>query len=205
MKQFSLFDGEIEVSRVQETIYTAYHGNNDILVQQVMKLYSAPGDKVIDVTYGKGAFWKRVDLTQYDFIGSDLKSGVDFNNLPYDDNSKDIHVLDPPYGRNNTKGNIEAYALTNTRSHNDILKMYESGMKEAYRVLKHRGYSFVKCQDEVHGGKNHYTHIEIEKIARELGFKIKDLFILVMDKKPRAKYDQQHARKNHSYLWILQR
>lgn len=205
MGQLSLFNGEEEYLESNETVYSAYLGNNSDIIQKAMKLYGEYGNDVIDVTYGKGTFWHKVDTTKYNFIGTDLLTGVDFNDLPYSNSSKDIHVLDPPYGRNNTIGLVDAYQITNLITHQDILDMYRSSMVEGYRVLKKGGYSFVKCQDEVYGRKNYFTHIEVMRIAEEIGYKIKDMFIIVSYLKYSTKYDQQHARKNHSYLWIFEK
>jgi hypothetical protein len=32
------------------------------LFAQVAKLYFRPGDRIADVTYGKGVFWRQVDV-----------------------------------------------------------------------------------------------------------------------------------------------
>lgn len=66
-------------------------------------------------------------------------------------------------------------------------------------------YWCYKCQDEVCGGKQQWSHIEIQDIAeKELFLYAKDLFILVNTSRPKPLYQQKHARKNHSYLWIFE-
>lgn len=83
--------------------------------------------------------------------------------------------------------------------------MYRDGLKELKRITRDGGYILCKCQDEIYGGKQKWTHIEIKNIAEEeLGMYSKDLFILVNTKKPKPLYKQQHARKIHSYLWVFQ-
>ena len=53
--------------------------------------------RLLDVTYGKGVFWKQVAADDYRVLGTDIQSGVDCTELPYDDQSLDALVLDPPY------------------------------------------------------------------------------------------------------------
>jgi len=35
-------------------------------------MYVKPGAKIADVTYGKGVFWRHVDVTAYDLYPSDI-------------------------------------------------------------------------------------------------------------------------------------
>ena len=79
-------------------------------------------------------------------------------------------------------------------------------MLESERILKEQGFLFVKCQDEIESGYQRWSHIEIYNIAMLLGFYGKDLFILKSFSNPGIQNkNQQHARKNHSYLWIFQK
>lgn len=171
------------------------------------KLYLQDKAKIADVTYGKGAFWKKIDLTKYDFIGTDLKNGIDFRNLPYNNNSLDIIVLDPPYAHN--PGNMMVNSTYNNDStkgmyHQDIIDLYTDGIKEAKRVLKPNGFLLVKCQDEIKLSVQKWSHIEIYNNALNLGFYAKDLFVLHQQNKPVVQIKtQKHARKNHSYLWVF--
>jgi hypothetical protein len=78
-------------------ILTSLTGNNAGLLPHILDLYVKPGSIIADVTWGKGAFWKRVGTSLYDFRPTDLLTGVDFRNLPYRDASIDVLTLDPPY------------------------------------------------------------------------------------------------------------
>ena len=78
-------------------IKTGYAGTNADLIPNVVHMYANKGDVIYDVTYGKGVFWRNVNINDYNFKGTDLMGGVDFTNLPYEDDSADIVVLDPPY------------------------------------------------------------------------------------------------------------
>jgi ubiquinone/menaquinone biosynthesis C-methylase UbiE len=191
---------------VENPIYTVHYDCNSGLIKQAVDLYFNPGDKIADVTYGKGVFWKEVNQNKYNIVGSDLKTGIDFRNLPYTDNSFEHSVIDPPYARiSNLNGMVACYNTTRFTTHEAIIELYREGMKELNRITKPKGYMFVKCQDEVCGCKQKWSHIEIHDIAiQELGLYAKDLFILVNTRNPKVIHKQQHARKTHSYLWVFQ-
>ena len=189
----------------EKTIYTVHHACNSGLIKDVVDLYVEEGSKVADVTYGKGVFWKDVDLSKYNIIGSDIKTGIDFRELPYQDNSFNHSVIDPPYARiTNLKGMVDCYNTNRYVTHDDIINLYREGLKELIRITRPGGYVLCKCQDEVHGGIQKWSHIEIFNIAVNYGLYPKDLFILVNEKKPKHRFKQKHARKNHSYLWVFQ-
>jgi DNA modification methylase len=172
-----------------------------------------PKLKIADVTYGRGVFWRQVDLSDYDFQASDLITVPDhrhdFRHLPYEDNEFDVVVLDPPYrhdpGTWLTK-NYQNVETTMGLSHEGIINLYRDGMREALRVLRPGGTAWVKCQDEVQSGKQMWSHIEIYNSALQFGFLAQDLFVFVQRTAPKIQNpSQKHARRNHSYLWILQK
>lgn len=189
----------------QSVIKTGITGNNSDLIPQILQMYSKPGDVIYDVTYGKGVFWKKSDLSLYDFHGTDLMQGVDFSSLPYRDNSGDILVLDPPYmhgGATIKKSINDCYQNRNT-SHASVIRLYAGGILEAARVLRKGGLIWVKTQDEIESGKQRFSHCEIINLLELFGFSVIDLFVLLSTSTPamREKY-QKTARKNHSYMII---
>jgi len=89
----------------------------------------------------------------------------------------------------------------------DLWDVYSDMMKEAYRILQPGGWLIVKCQDGVLSGRNNFTHVEVYNRSKEIGFIPVDLFILLAKHRmmhPRHKR-QIHARKFHSYFWILKK
>ncbi len=190
---------------IEEVIYTVHHGCNSGLIKNAVTLYFETGSKIADVTYGRGVFWKDIDKSQYEIVGTDIKMGIDFRQLPYKDNSFDHGAIDPPYARLELKGMQDCYNTTRYTTHNDIVQMYRDGLSELKRAIRNKGYILCKCQDEIYGGKQYWTHEEIKNIdENELGMYAEDLFILVNTKRPKQVYEQKHARKNHSYLWVFQ-
>jgi len=194
-------------------IYTSIIGNNDTLLETISKLYFKPDDLIADVTYGKGVFWKKIDLTQYNFYPSDLitckETPYDFKKLPYEKNKFDSVVFDPPYmhtvGRPIVDGNYQNSNTTKNMYHTDIINLYYEGMLEAKRVLKSGGFMLVKCQDEIESSYQRWSHIDIYNIATKLKLYGKDLFVLTRYSNPPIQYKQQHARKKHSYMWVFQK
>ncbi len=201
-----------------ELAFSAYVGGNEDTFPHVLDLYVAPGSLVADVTFGKGVFWRNVPEERYELLATDIQTGVDCRDLPYEDGTIDCVVLDPPYMhspggtahtvhtaferhyRNNVTGN-----RTTKKYHEAVLELYEDAGKEAYRVLRERGVLIVKCQDEVCANRQRFTHVEIMQSYERLGFITEDLFVVVRQNRPGVSRTvrQVHARKNHSYFLVF--
>jgi tRNA G10 N-methylase Trm11 len=204
-------------------VTSAYVGSNEDVFPKILALHVPSGSEVADVTYGKGVFWKHVDLSQYRLQATDLQTGVDCRNLPYADGSLDCVVLDPPYmeglyrrceshlaGSGTHKAFREHYSngertTAGPKYHQAVLDLYFKAGREAHRVLKRNGTFIVKCQDEVSANRQHLTHVELINEYEDIGFYTKDLFVVVRQNQPgvsRLK-KQAHARKNHSYFLVF--
>jgi len=224
-----------------DLVHSAYQAPNDAVFPLILELYVPRGARIADVTYGKGVFWRRVDRGKYDINASDLKKdglpkgcrgGIDSRRLPYEDNSFDCVVFDPPYMHtpggtaHNGHQNFEGYYANNTERDHEVLKrgleetggmpkyheavldLYFRSGREAWRVLRDEGIFIVKCQDEVCTNRQRLTHIEITNEFARCGFVVEDLFVVVRNNKPgvsRMMNRQYHARKNHSYFMIYRK
>jgi hypothetical protein len=200
-------------------VLTSYQCNNDFLIAQVARLYFRVGDRIADVTFGQGNFWKQIDLSQYRFFPSDIRTvpqhRYDFRKLPYCSGDFDVHVFDPPHihqRRGQPRRRIHGTDYQNKEttkgfSHADIIQLYRDGMAEGYRILKPGGLMLVKCKDEIVGGEQKMSSIEIHNIAvLELGMKVEDQFVLTQPS-PLLDFGRSpgHAKKNHSYLWVFRK
>ena len=208
-------------------VLSANVGNNADVFPQILKLHVPTGSIIADVTYGKGAFWRQVNVADYTLHSSDIADGTDCRELPYGDDSLDCVVLDPPYmegfyrkkdsekaGAGTHQAFREHYSNGNeepvsngAKWHGAVLDMYLQSGSEAYRVLRNKGILIVKCQDEVSANRQHLTHVEIINEYARMGFYCKDLFVVVRPNKPgvsRIK-KQNHARKNHSYFLVFEK
>ena len=201
-----------------DLIYTATIGDNSEVFSDIVGLYLKEGQTIADPTYGKGRFWTKIDKTKYNGLYSDLKvgldckGGIDCRNLPYEKDSIDALVIDIPYRAHHKgraiKGFDEGYNLDNSGLYlnSDVLNLYEGGMREAYRVLKLKGFLILKCQDMIESSKQHWNHITLYQKALEIGFSAEDLLVVVNNKKLLVtSYTQVHARKNHSYFWVFKK
>lgn len=228
-EQRSLFDTRDEGKRIAGGIATtnvlvsAHVADNEDVFPQILRLHVPKGARVADVTYGKGVFWKQVGAGEYDLHPTDLDTGVDCRDLPYQDASLDCVVLDPPYmeglfrrctthlaGAGTHKAFRKHYSngqktTSGPKYHDAVLDLYFKAGEEAHRVLKENGALIVKCQDEVSANRQRLTHVEIINRYEAMGFYTKDLFVVVRRNRPgisRLK-KQVHARKNHSYFLVF--
>ena len=201
-----------------DLIFTAGIGNNSDMFPSVLSLYVSVGSKVADVTFGKGVFWKKIPSDVYEVLATDLKHGIDSRKLPYDKETLDCVVFDPPYmhtpGGTAHDGhqNFEQYYRNNgdnttqLKYHEAVLDLYFRSAAEAWRVLKRGGIYIVKCQDEVCACRQRLTHVEIINHLEDR-FIAEDIFVLVRNGKPGVSriLQQRHARKNHSYFLVFRK
>lgn len=185
-------------------------GNNADLIKEVARLYvTDPTTTIADVTFGSGTFWKKTP--HLNVTGSDLltkpERPYDFRKLPYEDNSYDIVVLDPPYlvfpGNHMSDARYKNAQTTAGYYYDDIRKLYRDGIKEAQRVAKRQ--IWVKCKDAVSNSAQRWLHVHVLQDAEQLGLIGRDLFILdASSRTPNGRWTtQHHARKPISYLWVL--
>lgn len=209
--------------KTTDLVFSSSVGDNAELFPRILQLHVKDGAKIADVTYGKGAFWKKVDLDRYELLASDIKTGTDCRSLPYESSSIDCVVLDPPYmeglyrdddsiAGNGTHSAFQDHYSNSERPdgikskwHDAVVEMYVRAGVEAKRVLTSKGIFIVKCQDEVSAGVQRLTHVELILNYALMGYYTKDLFVITRSNKPgvsRVK-SQLHARKNHSYFLVL--
>lgn len=228
-------DNSPKAKRVQggvttsDLVMSAYMEGNAEIFPKILELHVPEGSLVADVTWGNGVFWQNVPPETYEILPSDIATGTDCRNLPYEDDFLDCVVLDPPYmegfyrksaGNKAGSGTHSAFAQAYSNGdeinedsenkgtkkwHAAVTDMYFKAGKEAYRVLKKNGILIVKCQDEVSAGKQWLTHVEIINKYQEYGFYTKDLFVVVRNNRPSVSrlIKQKHARKNHSYFLVF--
>jgi hypothetical protein len=199
-------------------IVTAKVGKNADLFPDILDLYVPDYSLVLDLTFGRGAFWKRIPPDEYTVIRNDIAG----NNVDVQSNyewtifkpdSFDAVVFDPPYGQGSTAartcGIAHQYRLganKDTRTPEKIIGQYGYGAINAREVLKPEGIFIVKCQDMVNSGKQHWISEEVKAIAERYGFETIDRFVLIQEGVPIMRHDfQVHARKNHSFFWVFKK
>jgi len=217
----------------RDLVLSASMARNSEVFADVLALHVPDDATIADVTWGEGVFWNNVDTGQYTVLASDIDpskspSGhaVDCRNLPYEDNSLDVVVLDPPYAEGFYRRHEDMlaggdasheqfrhrYSSDTAREHGSkyhqaVLDMYYTAGTEAVRVLKDEGLLIVKTQDEVSANTQELTHVQITNYyERELGLYTRDLFVVVRNNTPAVSgmSTQVHARKNHSYFLVYE-
>jgi tRNA G10 N-methylase Trm11 len=207
-----------------DVVVSAHISGNAEVFPQILSLHVPDGAKIADVTYGSGVFWRNVDTSRYELFPSDIATGTDCRALPYENDSFDAIVIDPPYmegllrnDKSHKAGSGSHFAFRKYYSNGDetsnggqkwhgaVTDLYFRAGAEAIRVLKDNGIAIVKCQDEVSANRQCLTHVEIINHYGSLGFYAKDLFVTVRQNRAviaRLK-KQVHARKNHSYFLVF--
>lgn len=185
----------------------SWRDNADVIAAAAQLNY-LPG-RVLDVTYGKGRFWRKwrpEDLTACDLDPerSPYGSSVDFTDLPFDDDSFDTVVMDPPYKLNGTASEVTTmdadYGTTEAASWQDRMALIEAGIRECARVSS--GWLLVKCQDQVCSGKVRWQTRTFADVAEACGFRLVDQLHLPSYRPQPAGRRQIHSRRNYSTLLV---
>lgn len=205
--QTSLVDGNERP--VGPMIESVMWGDNATVIAAIAPLYLT--GSVLDVTYGHGAWWKRVKPEPFGFHDLAL-DGVDFRALPYEDNSWDAVCFDPPYlpsraVETSTKRGVthrNAYGLTVRRSRRELDELIATGLAEAARVA--RTWVLAKCCDYAENPHvfrlGHVTTIVAGEAA---ALRVHDLIIHAGGTGPTNPSLRvvRRARRAHSYLIVF--
>lgn len=173
-------------------------------------------DRILDVTFGLGRFWRLWWPTDGALLGVDLdptksQTGepVDFTALPYPDRSWDVVVLDPPYKLNGTsreqdRAADEQYGVHVPGSWQDRHDLIYRGIDECTRVAART--LLVKCQAQVCGGRIRWQDRLFADRAEAHGFELVDRFDLLGKhrKQPMDGRVQRTAHGRPSTLLVLE-
>lgn len=194
-----------------DMIMTISYDQQEIL-NNILHLHCPKGFD-LDVTYNKGMFYRKdrvpqprfkFDLSKHENI--DLQA--DCRKLPLPDESIKTIIFDPPFCASNHVNSTEYCMIeryTGFDNMKDLYDFYQDSLTELYRVLKKRGVLVFKCQDTNAGRKQYLVHHDVFNMAGELGFKGRDLFILLAKNRFYSFKRQNYARKFHSYFWVFKK
>ena len=127
-----------------DVVMSSWLGNNTEIFNQILQLHVPENSTIADVTFAKGVFWRKVDLTKYKLLPSDIRQEpnpynlevrlADCRNLPYEDKSLDAIVFDPPYMEGFYRKAQEE--LAGGGSHSAFRKYYSNGQESEHKELK---------------------------------------------------------------------
>jgi len=200
-----------------EVIRSLYNDQFKIL-DSILKLHVDGNTFDVDLTYGNGAFYKKgIPQPKHRFDIDDslenITKACNSNNTELQAASVNSVVFDPPfltYIKKQRTGNsnmVMSRRFSGYWTSDELSEHYRSSIKEAARMLKHKGIMVIKCQDIVHNHKLFCTHAHILNWSSEF-FRLKDLFVQAATHRmpaPNRKGTQKHARIFHSYWIVLQR
>jgi tRNA G10 N-methylase Trm11 len=134
--------------------------------------------------------------------------------LPLEANSLGSIVFDPPFltyvraGRSGNGSMIMSNRFSGYWRYDELETHYRATLAECDRVLRKGGVLIFKCQDIIHNHRMHCTHVNVIRWAAEVGFRLKDLFVLAANHRmpsPNRAGKQKHARIFHSYFLVLEK
>ncbi len=207
-KVFSKGCSSVYNDRMRQQKGNVYRRSSDA-IEAIMALHF-PGRDVIDMTWGKGAFWREYDGV---VIGGDLALGAgirwDATRLPLRDKSVAVAVIDPPFKRGPRNHPHQGIDFLRGRygsaGHTEqaVDRLYDGMLPEALRVAT-KGL-ILKCQDGTDGHSFYPRHIRLADQVRSLtGLEVHDLTMIYSPNKTGTlvQGEQRFFRQHISYLMV---
>jgi len=181
---------------------------NARLMEDCQALGYLPGT-ILDLTYGKGAFWKT--LPDLDVLGNDLDTSkgaihFDFRAMPMPDSTFETVVFDPPYragGTPTTAAFDDAYGLDRVMSPSYVEGLIREGAAEAVRLA--RSFVLVKLQDHVSSGRLQPLSSWAIEAATEAGARLVDSLHVIGGRAQPKGTRQVRARHGYSTLLVFEK
>lgn len=139
-----------------------------------------PTGSILDVNYGLGVFYK--ECQDRDITGVDIRPPAkiicDNSKLPFENDSFDVGVCDPPYKRGTGKNKYANRYGKAPSTEQKCTKSYFNTIPELLRVSKNG--IIIKCQDASDGHTFYPRHIQIYNWMKEqTGLNIHDIAVIV--------------------------
>ncbi len=175
---------------------------------------------ILDCTYNTGKMWKGLNYNPHRMDINpklDLDTVGDFSNMPFENESFDVIVFDPPHlpthaaSENSSKIWEKCYGITSQgigRDGDNVIDLFLPFLKEAKRVLKKDGIILAKIADLVHNHRQQWQQVDFVNAVRSLNMTPCDMLIKCdpsAGNLTSSKWENvKHLRKAHCY-WIVVR
>ena len=193
-------------------IKSVMDSDKDILMA-IRNLYLGGENFTLDPCYSTGKFYEDMDaplvlMDKVKSMGGVIENDI-MNGIPIKDSYIKGIVFDPPFmfgTHGQTKNNAMNKRFTMFDNWGELESMYKKSLSEFYRILEKGGIVAFKCQDYT-DSKTTMTHCFVHNWAIEAGFKVEDMFIKVFKggRIWNSNLTQRHARKYHSYWFVLKK
>jgi len=196
-----------------KVIKSIQNSDRDIL-SSIRTMYLNNKNFDLDPCYSTGKFYDdlerpKIIMDKIKQVDSVVENDINLG-IPIDNNSINGIVFDPPFmfevrKRENLNLMKKRFSMFHG-GFSELEKMYKKSLSEFYRILKKGGIVAFKCQDFT-DSKTTLTHCYVWKWALEQGFNVEDLFIMSFKggRVWNSNLIQRHARKYHSYWFVLKK
>lgn len=203
---------KFELAKASQIIKSVSNSQDEILYN-ILRLYVHTETYDCDLTASIGVFYRGIiplPLHLYDKYPQmeNVRSLAEAFELP----NECFHsiVLDLPFI---VKDEVSAQTSMVSQRFTSFLTMQElydandSMLNLAYRLLKKRGYLIMKTMDIKYSGKQYWIGNYVQNKAKEIGFRLEDMFILMSKTKVLSTgwHNQHSARKYHSYFFVFKK
>lgn len=202
--------------------------------RSIVLFYSNPGDTVFDPFAGHNS---RMDLcvkAGRHYIGCDLSTEFmkfnfkrakvlrkehrstnielhhcDSRKVPVDNEIGDFTITSPPYYDIEYYGD-EPEQLGKCKTYQGFLKGIKKVVRENLRVLKSGAYATWFVNDFRRKGKMHFYHMDLIRVAEEVGFEAVDIMVVdlgrsIRDCFPNQMFESKIIPKRHEYCLVFRK
>lgn len=193
-------------------IISSISDSQDEILSNILRLHIKQSRFDCDLTYSIGVFYKHIPQPKLKFDKypqvDDVRPLDEFNNI--EDGSLHSIVIDLPFVIKGKEVNYKSMMADRFNCFSNAKELYDTNtsmLQLAYSKLSKEGILVFKTMDIIYGGVPHWIGNYVQNKAIEIGFKLVDMFILFAKTKVLTNVNttQLHARKFHSYFFVLEK
>jgi len=181
--------------------------NQNEILRWIIDLYNEGNTFDADLTASKLIFYRKIAVPSYLFDKypqlPQIKNLEETDNLP--NNVFSSIVFDLPFILSSVKSeSLIKDRFTYFTSAEEMYIANDEMLERSYRLLKEGGLLVVKTMDVAYSGKQYWVSDYVIRKAVDMGFELKDKFILLSNFRLFSKMRKQRiARKYHSYFFVF--